>query len=133
MGMGESDDSGKRKIIVGFFEPPEYEREGDTIYVCLQPYGSSQIGAVAVSNTEFKYQTKAIAGNSLEEKRRKASNMASCSRGGLPACDPHYEIFIARLVKRNNGEVVYRTLEDGIELSRRIIEIQRQSDLSQKL
>jgi len=116
---GESSKKFKKRIIfIGFKEPKTLER--DLIYVTLEK--EVDIKATAISDEEFKYPIRAMAGNILRNTTKKADNL----EGGPEPYFIDYNKFIEELVLKNNGVVDYsRAIEEGSEAYRKIKSILR--------
>jgi len=127
--MGESNGEAKRRIRVGFLRPtPEIFRveRDDTIYVRLEPWGESGIGAKAFSTKDFKYDGRKVEGESLLiDEAKTVSNETFTERGGLQICRPPYDEFIRKLSEENNAIIEAYYLRDGIELYKKLREIRR--------
>jgi len=116
----------RRFVRVGFLRPREQDMHDDTIYVSLRKHGF-EIGARAVSGVEFGYLTKNQVGLLEIKPRQKFVNMINYpekivpgnQRSSLRYRGDHYQEFIDNLVQTNNGIVIDRRLEDGLEILRR--------------
>ena len=116
--MAEKSIKPKRYIRIGFVLPRfESEMAENTIYVSLRLRKRGlRIGARAVSKEEFNYKAK------YGTMQRGSGRVASNERGITRYMD--YEEFIQMLVKKNNGQIINRYIDDGAELARKIAGIE---------
>lgn len=110
----------KRKISVGFKKPKSLE--SNIIYIWLEKPGMVGFGGVkatAVSNEEFNYKVRAIAGNIFHDKTKEATNHGC----GIELNYYNCLKFIDEIAEKNNGDVDYsEAIQQGTNLFRAIRE-----------
>jgi hypothetical protein len=102
-----------REIFIGII--PQ-KSEGDKIYVLLRKRGDGKIIAKADSRIEFNYEMPSPSGNASKMKGRETTNThMSLTNQNLTYS---FTDFVKMLERENSGHVIYKVLDDALDLIR---------------